>query len=267
MTVSQFENSAGLYQLLLVRVKRSYHRLLDGYGNPIRMSDIHQRLKEARIAAGFPSAAAAAHSMGISYQTYAGHENGKAGVRTAQAERYARKFRVSLDWLVSNRGEMRPNTSLLAYNEAFGLPVLGAIRAGYWLDTSARDEDESETKRIPVLPDERYQGRQYALRVEGDSLDKIVPDGAYVTCVDYADSGLDLTPGIIAHVERRMNGGQLVEITLKKVERHNGKWRLVPQSSNPKWQPIELEGDGENDDPTSEVVVRGIALGTYRPLI
>lgn len=251
--------------MLLGSVKDVYDQLLDSYGRVIHMSNIHQRLREARIAAGFPSAAAAATAMGINYQTYAGHENGKAGVGTNQAERYARKFRVSLDWLVSNRGEMKPATNLMTHKEAFGLPVLGSIRAGYWLDTEARIEG-AETRRVPLLPDDRYHGRQYALQVEGDSLNRIVDDGAYVTCVDFADSGMHLQAGLIAHVERRMNDGQLVEVTLKKVERHGKGWRLVPQSTNSKWQPIELHGDGIEME-GSEVVIRGIVLGTYRPLI
>jgi phage repressor protein C with HTH and peptisase S24 domain len=42
--------------------------------------------------------------MGIEEPTYLGHENGSRGLSRAAA-RYARFFRVSLDWLIDGRGE------------------------------------------------------------------------------------------------------------------------------------------------------------------
>lgn len=68
------------------------------------MSKINERLTEARKRAGFTSALEAADAMGIKYPTYAGHENGTTGLRLEVAERYAKKFKVSLDWLATGRG-------------------------------------------------------------------------------------------------------------------------------------------------------------------
>jgi hypothetical protein len=60
------------------------------------------RLKAARIAAGFPSASAAATRFGWTYPTYAGHEGGAGLGRNAA--RYARAFRVSEAWLLTGSG-------------------------------------------------------------------------------------------------------------------------------------------------------------------
>lgn len=60
------------------------------------------RLKAARIAAGFESAAAAAERFGWAYPTYAQHEGG-AGIGKNPG-RYARAFRVSEAWLLTGEG-------------------------------------------------------------------------------------------------------------------------------------------------------------------
>lgn len=62
------------------------------------------RLKTAREALGI-SVADAAKSMGMKYPTYAGHENGTTPFTRDSAERYAKKFKVSLDWLLTGKGK------------------------------------------------------------------------------------------------------------------------------------------------------------------
>lgn len=60
------------------------------------------RLKAARIAAKFPSAAAAADKFRWPYPTYAQHENG--GGLGRSAARYAKAFKVSQAWLLTGTG-------------------------------------------------------------------------------------------------------------------------------------------------------------------
>lgn len=66
---------------------------------------IHERLALAREHAGYASASDAAEAFGWSYSTYAGHENGSRGFQRS-AEKYARAFRVNLEWLLTGRGNM-----------------------------------------------------------------------------------------------------------------------------------------------------------------
>ena len=68
------------------------------------MDEIAKRLTKARKAAGYSTKKAAAEAMGIKYPTYAGHENGNDGFTFEQATFYARKFRVTLDWLIAGKG-------------------------------------------------------------------------------------------------------------------------------------------------------------------
>lgn len=218
------------------------------------------RLVEARKAAGFETKAAAARFLHVEYPTYAGHENphSPGSFQTDSAELYARKYKVSLDWLLTGRGDMRGQGVIPAEIEVAGLPIVGEIRAGHWLETAFVDAP-GEPEMLAVARDPRFpRARQYALRVIGDSMDLDYPDGSYVTCVDFAESGLAVKEGLTVHVERQRSAGQLVEITLKAVERARGKLILVPHSSNPLHQPISFDGSD------ADVVIRGVVTGGWR---
>ncbi len=52
--------------------------------------------------AGFKTAREAADSLGMKYATYTQHENGTRGI-LREADLYARRFKVSLDWLLRGR--------------------------------------------------------------------------------------------------------------------------------------------------------------------
>jgi SOS-response transcriptional repressor LexA len=229
------------------------------YGRLIAMTDpAALRLRQARRAAGFETVADAARYLGVKYPTYAGHENPNSPgtFQTKAAELYARKYRVSLDWLLTGRGEMRGQGVVPAEIEVAGLPILGEIRAGAWLETSFIDA-EGEPDMLQVARDPRFpRARQYALRVVGSSMDLDYPDGSYVTCVDFAESGLSIAEGLTVHVERHRQG--FVEITLKALERRRSSWWLVPHSSDPVHQPISLKTDD------GEVVIRGVVTGGWR---
>lgn len=62
--------------------------------------EIGERLRVARVNAGFETAADAARAMDIPYGTYAGHENGHRGLRS-RIEDYGRRFGVTADWLLT----------------------------------------------------------------------------------------------------------------------------------------------------------------------
>lgn len=59
------------------------------------------RLKAARIRAGFPSAMGAAKYFGWKTSTYASHENGSAAIRPFWAALYAKAFGTTPLWIIS----------------------------------------------------------------------------------------------------------------------------------------------------------------------
>lgn len=65
-----------------------------------------ERLREARLRAGYATATDAARAFGWTPSTYMGHENGSRGLRKEAAQRYARGFGVSWTWLLGGDEEM-----------------------------------------------------------------------------------------------------------------------------------------------------------------
>jgi phage repressor protein C with HTH and peptisase S24 domain len=86
------------------------------------MTRPHDRLRRARIDAGYASAADAARAFGWNVNTYSSNENGNAPFSKTASVRYARAFRVELDWLVTGNGPMKKPKR--------GVPVVGFVGAG-----------------------------------------------------------------------------------------------------------------------------------------
>jgi SOS-response transcriptional repressor LexA len=142
-----------------------------------------------------------------------------------------------------------------------GLEVVSDVQAGSWLEVTELDDADHEV--IPVAHDPRFpHARQYALRIRGDSMDLEYPEGCFVTCVDFWDSGIAMREGLHVHVERNRDNGQLVEITIKAIERRDGVWFLVPLSSNPRWTAVAVEGDE-----TTKVDIKGLVTGSWKPTV
>jgi hypothetical protein len=62
-----------------------------------------RRLKAAREAAGYRTAARAAEALDVAWEAYAGHEGGRRGF-DRRIEQYAEAFDVSVEWLLNGLG-------------------------------------------------------------------------------------------------------------------------------------------------------------------
>lgn len=203
------------------------------------------RLRDLRVKEGL-SQQALADLAGTSQPQIKRLEDGTRKLTKEWAERLAPALHTTAEVLMFGVGGL------------IGMPVLGVIEAGQFRDISLVDQSEDRPS-IAVARDERFpHADQYALQVSGDSMDELFPDGCYVTCANWADTGMQLRPGLIIHVER--NIGSLVETTLKEVQ-GTGPYMLLPRSRNPKHKPISLSGaDGV------EVSVRGLVTGKWEPM-
>lgn len=79
-------------------------RSKDSGATPCAMSAKNERLRAARSDAGFKSAAEAADAFGWVVPTYQSHENGSRGFSFDTAEKYARAFKTTTQWLLSGKG-------------------------------------------------------------------------------------------------------------------------------------------------------------------
>ena len=71
------------------------------------MDTMGQRLRNARLKAGFSSATKAADALGISHSTYRAHENGQNEFGPQEAAVYGRKFDVSASYLLTGEENVR----------------------------------------------------------------------------------------------------------------------------------------------------------------
>lgn len=206
------------------------------------METVASRLTKARIDAGFESAVDAATALGVAYPTYAAHKNGSRGFKPETAIKYARKFKVPLEWLMTGR---QSGSVANLENE---LPYAGTVQAGVFLDVDLHTNDHP--KRVAIAPDPRYRrAKQFAWLVRGDSMDRAgLLDGMWAVGVDYvdfADLYRDLESGDVVVVERLRFDGQERELTIKRFWREKDGIALVPDSSNPAHKAIVIPKDGE----------------------
>lgn len=108
------------------------------------MTTPNERLKQARIEAGFETAVDAADAMSIPRSTYIGHENGNRGFPAGRAPQYARRFKVSEQWLLYGKGGEAPATTAEIVNLYEGLGPSKQPTALRLLRALA-EEDEGKT--------------------------------------------------------------------------------------------------------------------------
>lgn len=149
--------------------------------------------------------------------------------------------------------------------EVAALKLVGYVEAGAWRDVSSGEFPEREV----YLPrDQRYPiARQFCLQARGDSMNAAKPvpilDGALLRCVDLVDSGMSVRDGQIAIIERTMNGGHLIETTVKRVVVSPKGYELRPESTNPAHKPLQWTQDTER---TGEVRVIAIVTAIVNEL-
>lgn len=186
----------------------------------------------------------------------------KRTVHMRSVELLAPVLKTTPEWLAWGLGPEDADEAAIEGPPINLMPVLGEIAAGNLLDISIHPPDVP-IDAIPAPISERFpRVRHYALRVRGDSVNEIYPDGTYVICVDFADSGLRLTNGQLAHVEILRFGGQVYEITLKEVRMDaDGVVTLHPRSTNPAYKPLRLADMGDD----IEARIRGIVVSGITP--
>jgi transcriptional regulator with XRE-family HTH domain len=147
-----------------------------------------ERLREARLARGFETAAAAADAFGWNRNTYASNENGNAPFSYRKAKDYAGAFGVRPEWLYDAAGPMRP-TIEPGYVAVIGM--VGANPDGVVL--FALGQEPTDLAPIPPGGTEKAA----ALRVAGHSMRGVADDGALIY---FEDQRTPPTADMLGHV-------------------------------------------------------------------
>lgn len=223
--------------------------------------DMANRLKTARMDAGFERAADAARALGIPEPTYMGHENGMRGIRMNKAVIYARRFKVPIEWLLTGK-ESSKSTVVGPFPVEGAIPVIGKVAAGVWTETDVYQDDPTDF--IPYMPNLKHPIECYfGLVVDGRSMDKKFADGATLLCLDIAASGISINDRDIAIVERIKHQDGIREVTAKRVRKKGKTLELWPESTLPQFQkPLII--NGSNDD--EGIFIKARVVGVYTSL-
>lgn len=127
------------------------------------------RLMSARLAAEVGTRPEAAEIFGMSKSTYESHENGNRatkGIPIERARQYARRYKVSLNWLLTGQGDRHASTSI---------EVRGYIGAGAEIEDFG---DEARFEDLGILPANPDDVEWY--EVKGSSMFPRVSDGEFI---------------------------------------------------------------------------------------
>lgn len=218
-----------------------------------------ERLKQARIDAGYTSASEAAQRFGWGEAGYRHHENGTRDYGPDAAKRYGRAFGVKPGWLLGL--ERINDRSATPSPPADRLGVNGSVAAGIWRESESWND---ERRFVINLPSPIPGASRFGLVVEGQSMDLAYEPGSVLDCLSIFERGIRPSNGDHVIVERVRADG-LRELTVKEYreEEEDGRTRyfLVPRSSRAEFKPVEYPGpdhQGERD-PTSGELVQVIA--------
>ncbi len=192
-----------------------------------------------------------ASRLGITQQAYATYENDKAQPPLDIAKKLADYFKVSVDYLLgrTNNKERDPFEDKYPSEDIFYLPIYAQVAAGFnkYID---KNDFDGELQEVPSsLARGHRKDDLFVFEVMGDSMfPKFLPgDRVLVARTSSVDSG-DIA--IISY-----NGYE--EGTIKKVQYEPGCDYVDLIPTNPKYDPIRLQGD---DLETCRVVGKVIYL-------
>lgn len=238
------------------------------------------RLKLARVAAGYRTALSFADRHGIPQSTYALHEAGKRSLSTKRreenetpAERYARLLgNCTPGWLLTGEGRSPMSARSNGHgsnaedSELVDAPldvcyIVGVVEAGAWREAIELPREEWERVYFEDRPE--FRGAQrFGLRVRGPSMNRFYPPGTILDCVRFI--GISRRPREGDHVVVYRRGpGDLMEATVKELIRSGERWELWPRSDHPAHKsPLALEGAPE-DDTNEDLRIVALVIGAY----
>jgi hypothetical protein len=150
------------------------------------MGERHDRLRQARIAAGFERASDAAARFGWNENTYKSNENGNAPFSFRKAKDYAAAFGVRAEWLYDATGPMQPDAEPLVRI----IGRVGADTEGTVIQTAGQEGFDM----VPLPPGGTSTAA--ALEVVGHSMRAVAEDGSLIY---FEDQRTPPTPDMLGY--------------------------------------------------------------------
>ena len=162
-----------------------------------------------------------AEKIGVPATTvYTALNKGVANARGTTLMPIVAELGIDPKWLVQNQiVAVRSDES-----DFVDVPVYGSIAAGTPIEMIEADE----LHPIPTPMKDRYP-ESFLLRVKGNSMDRILPDGALALVDPCEEATADYQPYAVC-----VNG---FDATVKRVHRLNNGFELLPDSTDPTYKP------------------------------
>lgn len=183
------------------------------------------RLLQLRLETKGATQKSVAEKLGVSYTAYQNYEYGKRDIPGEVLKLAADLYDTTVDYIlgiVSYRGKtIKPTSEETDFVE---VPLYGSIAAGTPIEMT-----ETEGKfPIPAKKHEQYP-KAFLLKVEGESMNKILPNGCYALIDPCQEVERDNQPYAVC-----VNG---YDATVKRVHKLNNGFELVPDSTDPTYKP------------------------------
>jgi len=143
------------------------------------------------------------------------------------------------------------------------LDVVGAVAAGVWREETTWSAEDRYS--IEVGPNPFPGSERFALRMEGNSMDKLIPPGSDLECLRVAYGYVEPQPGDIVIVQRDRH--DLHELTCKRLDHDGQNFVLRAESTRPEFQePIIIGRPDEEHVGDNGITILAIVLRAHQSL-
>lgn len=174
------------------------------------------RISEARVAKGW-SQQRLADEIGTTQQTIQRYESGTRDIKSGTIIRLSRALGVTVAYLL---GMSDDSTDESVRDQFIDVPLYGSIAAGTPIEMVPIDD----TYPVPTKVRNKFPD-SFLLKVEGESMNKILPNGCYALIDPCKDISKDNDPYAVC-----VNG---YNATIKRVKKLANGFQLVPDSTDP----------------------------------
>lgn len=196
------------------------------------------KIAEARIAKGW-SQQQLADAVGTSQQTIQRYEKGARDIKASTILKLSSVLGVTVSYLL---GMSAANDDV--ESDFVDVPLYGNIAAGKPIDMVEVDE----MYPVPSPLVKKYPDA-FLLRIKGNSMDRILPNGSYALINPCDDISVDNKPHAVC-----VNG---YSATIKRVRKLSNGFELIPDSTDPTYKPV-IYDYGEEGTETITVIGRVI---------
>lgn len=191
------------------------------------------KIAEARIAKGW-SQQELAEKLDTTQQTIQRYESGARDIKSSVLIKLSSVLGVTISYLLGMENAALPN------NSTIDVPLYGRIAAGEPIEMV----EVEDSQPVPIKVHEKFPDA-FLLRVEGDSMNRILPNGSYALIDPAQKEPISGKPYAVC-----VNG---FDATIKRVRRLNNGFELVPDSTDPTYVPKVFNYNEPGTDPVTVI--------------